>query len=229
MNWGAAVKMHCAALLCLISSLYAIIGVEPGGSVETVSRWARSKISKNLLPAESAARRLIVIYAFIKGIKDAKVAPRGSRGGPDKPIVRGGGKQRPPLFPLIDPRKTFDSKPRRPKGSGPRLSVIGWIDPVFEEEVELSAGDELNAAGLCRRLEALRLALMDLDKQAKRLRRIEAKRKQAPPGPGCVPPIRPGFPPGWRKRQTHDVDEILAECHRLVQRVLNVPESIDTS
>jgi len=28
-------------------------------------------------------------------------------------------------------------------------------------------------------------------------------------------PMRPGLPPGYRQRQKHEVDEVLAECHRL--------------
>jgi len=230
MNWDAAIKMHQQALLAMVSVMLELAGIVAGGSVETLPRWVRSKILNILRPSESATRRLILVYAFIKGIKMPRLAPRENRAGPLGPIKRGTG-QRPPPFQLIDPRKCFDKKPpRRAKGSGPRISIPGYSDPVFEEVVVISPEDELSAASLCRRLEALRLALLDLDKQARRMRRMEAKRKQAPPGPGCVPPLRPGTPPGFRRRQTHPVDEILAECHRLARYLMDRPvDKPDTS
>jgi hypothetical protein len=33
--------------------------------------------------------------------------------------------------------------------------------------------------------------------------------------------MRPGYPPGRRKRQIHEVDEILRNCHLLALRVLS--------
>ena len=82
----------------------------------------------------------------------------------------------------------------------------------------------VNAGPLCRRLFAIVDALEDLQGQAKRFARwrsrpIEERR------PRLSTPLRIGRPPGFRQRQTHEVDEILAECHWLAR---NVP-ALDTS
>ena len=93
--------------------------------------------------------------------------------------------------------------------------------PEVDETVE---DDTVNAGPLCRRLFAIIGALEDLPRQAKRLARwrarpIEERRPQ------LSTPLRVGRPPGHRQRQTHEVDEILAECHWLAR---NVP-ALDTS
>jgi hypothetical protein len=80
-------------------------------------------------------------------------------------------------------------------------------------------GDPLDATRLCARLHALKAALNDLDKQAKRLARWQARtdlrRKLPDPKPGRISPMRPGWPPGYRKRPFHEVDDVLRECHSL--------------
>ena len=35
------------------------------------------------------------------------------------------------------------------------------------------------------------------------------------PSPKFKSPLRPGHPPGHRKRQVHEVDEVLVDCHWL--------------
>ena len=83
----------------------------------------------------------------------------------------------------------------------------------------------MNAARLMRRMLALKLALEDIPAQALRLAREMAKRAKAPPGPGRVPPLRGGLPPGHRKRHIHEVDDLLETCHWLATR----REPADTS
>ena len=82
----------------------------------------------------------------------------------------------------------------------------------------LRTDDTVNAKPLCRRLAAIKRALEDLPRQARRFARwrarpIEARRPQ------LATPLRLGRPPGFRKRQTHEVDEILNECHWLARNV----------
>ena len=96
--------------------------------------------------------------------------------------------------------------------------------PPASEEADAVEDDTVNAGPLCRRLGAIKLALEDLPGQARRLARwrampIEARRPQ------LATPLRIGRPPGFRKRQTHEVDEILAECHWLARQV----PALDTS
>ena len=63
-------------------------------------------------------------------------------------------------------------------------------------------------------INALKSALDDLPRQAKRLARWRLRR-EAMPSPKFRSPLRPGRPPGHRKKPVHEVDEILAECHGL--------------
>ncbi len=72
----------------------------------------------------------------------------------------------------------------------------------------------MGAERLSRRLQALKLALDDLPRQAKRLVRWQVKRK-ASPDYKFLSPLRPGPPPGYRRKPVHEVDEVLIECDRL--------------
>jgi hypothetical protein len=72
----------------------------------------------------------------------------------------------------------------------------------------------VNAARLSRRLQILKRALEDLPRQARRMARWRVRR-EAMKAPKFKSPLRPGPPPGRRKRHIHEVDEILANCHWL--------------
>ena len=71
-----------------------------------------------------------------------------------------------------------------------------------------------SAQGLTRRLQALKSALEDLPRQAKRLARWEQRRKAAPDHK-FLSPLRAGRPPGYRRKPIHEVDEVLIECDDL--------------
>ena len=135
-------------------------------------------------------------------------------------------------FRLFDPRRRFDSgRPSRSPQPQPRIRFMGGgFDPripLFRQAQPVASApaapapkkdDTVNARPLCRRLAAIKGALEDLPRQARRLARwrarpIEARR------PRLSTPLRPGRPPGHRKRQTHEVDEILADCHWLARTV----------
>jgi hypothetical protein len=68
-----------------------------------------------------------------------------------------------------------------------------------------------SATRLHRRLQALKLALEDLPRQAKRLVRLQERRK-ALPWPKPTTPLRSGHPPGYRRKPIHEVDEVLVAC-----------------
>ena len=72
----------------------------------------------------------------------------------------------------------------------------------------------VNSERLSRRLQALKLALEDLPRQARRLARWRVRRENMP-SPKFRSPLRPGRPPGYRRKPVHLVDEVLAECHGL--------------
>ena len=77
-----------------------------------------------------------------------------------------------------------------------------------------SADGMVNGARLIRRLEALESALADLPRQAMRLARWRM-RQETSPNPSFKTPLRPGRPPGYRRRAVHEVDELLSECQWL--------------
>jgi hypothetical protein len=72
----------------------------------------------------------------------------------------------------------------------------------------------VNAARVIRRLEALEAALADIPRQAKRLARWRMREEKSE-NPSYKTPLRPGRPPGHRRRAVHLVDELLDECQWL--------------
>jgi hypothetical protein len=218
MDWARAIERNSEALIGIVAALFAMLGLEGGGMVERIPRQLHRAVLRVLRPAESAVRRLIVIAA--RGVV-AKPAP--ARPMPEGGIKTKGGARR-PAFPLFDPRKRF--APWRPKpipdNQRPRVWVLGDTPPgvvIFRPEdfgkpVPAPDDGRIDATRLGRRLDALKLALADLPRQARRLARWRAKRENAP-SLGSRAPMRPGRPPGYRKKPTHDVDEVLTECHAL--------------
>jgi hypothetical protein len=77
----------------------------------------------------------------------------------------------------------------------------------------------VNAERLSRRLQALKSALDDLPRQAMRLARWR-QRRQASPDHKFLSPLRPGHPPGYRRKPIHEIDEVLAECDFLACEAL---------
>ena len=132
--------------------------------------------------------------------------------------------ERRPAFQMIDPLKDFSNyvpflpeADAPPAGPIPRISVPGFLDPIFPPAKTFLLHDGTISAGhICRRLLALRDALDDLPGQARRLVRWQARQKLIPPGkPGRLSSLRPGFAPGLRRRQPREIDTILRECHSL--------------
>jgi len=219
------------ALLRVLGGLFVMAGMTADNSVvEKLPRHVRNAILRVLRPAESATRRLAAVKAreletvdYTAPAKRKRSVPSGKKRGP-----------RAPQFCLIDPRKDLPElhphrhqkkrKPRSQPSTEPQIQVRiagfdGQPDFIWSEPKSLPMpNDELNAGAICRRMVALKLALEDLPKQAKRYVREVAKRKAAPSGIKSIPPLRFGWPPGFRKRRIHEIDEILWECHCLERR-----------
>ena len=137
-----------------------------------------------------------------------------------------------PAFPILDPLKDpLRPPPRRRAKTMPMITCFEngyrpW-GPVPEIKPPMP-DDEMDARPLTRRLETLQRALADIDGYARKLARWRARRDfrcKRPDGelpaadPGRGPRwviLRPGWPPGYHKRQKHEIDEVLLECHRLV-------------
>jgi hypothetical protein len=143
-------------------------------------------------------------------------------------------------FPLFDPLKSFDP------------DSIWDADPSYQSSYNLTKSNSYpdattdptptDATHLAHRLNAILRALNDLPRQARRLKRWEFKRdamlnsltlrcsqseprRANPWRPTRFSPMRPGLPPGWRERRIHEIDEVLKECHRLANDLLNAPDS----
>mgnify|MGYP000132658237 CR=1 FL=1 len=294
-NWQKVIDKNRDALLRIVAALFDIAGLADTPESATLPRATRNYLLRILRPAESAARRLIVIAA--RGIAvEVKLLPasplRGGRRvaskarqsrvgvrtadrgdvspppgsaapsalrtvcfsdlpsrGRSKPKRSKSGIIYPPgyrapadgetptpataSFPLLDPLKRFDFTPRRRYATTvPRVRALADISlPVYMRTPEPPAwrppapDDEVEAGGVLRRLAALRRALGDIDGQARRLARWQARQDAGLIRAKRWSPMRPGWPPGRRKRPRYEVDDILADVHSLTLYALKAPDS----
>ncbi|MDP1700152.1 MAG: hypothetical protein Q8L53_04210 [Aestuariivirga sp.] len=229
LDWDLAVTRNSKALKAIIEVLFALLGLDGTGAAQRIPRSLHSAVLAVLRPAESAVRRLIVVAARNVVVK---LAP--SRPMPKGKVIGKGGGSRPPAFRLCDTRKDFpELRERRVRYSKypPRIlflrpeSRIDELWPRPQPKAAPVAPDGLApAARLHRRLQALKAALDDLPRQARRMARWH-QRRAAMPGPVYRSPLRPGPPPGHRKRKIHEVDEVLANCHWLAWEALKLDTS----
>jgi hypothetical protein len=179
-----------------------------------------------LRPAESALRRLIVVAA--RGLVVSATPSRSKPSGPVK--TKKGLAPRAPAFQLFDPQTRIMLPRRRtPPRPGPRIHMFNADNQLVTiwppsrpagkpaRAVPPSTDGLVNGARLIRRLEALEAALADLPRQARRLVRWRMRQEKAP-NPSFKSPLRPGRPPGHRRRAVHQVDELLSECQWLACR-----------
>ena len=222
-------------LLRLVAVLSFMLGLEEGGADEVPRRvWRR--IIRLLRPAESAARRLIVLAALGLRVDAPKPRTAKAKEGPS-PLEAAGllvirrnvdlglarfwrpedavapDKPAPafPAFALTDPPRRFDTR--------------AWdgLRPFPEEGFDFANGDEdVNARPLCRRLRSLKAALDDIEGHARRLARWTARQKRLPVTVRRFSPIRRGHPPGHFRRKTREIDDILSELHDLAAHAIRL-------
>ncbi len=191
-------------------------GENGGGHIAGTS--LRRAVLRILRPAESALRRLIVVVAAMLSQRARETTEQqGEIQLPDFSTFATYDTL--PAFQLIDPRKTFGEFSRPVAKGIPRIAVPGVFDPVPLKKPD----NTLQAVKLIRRIRKLQYALHTLPRQARRLNRLMARRANAEPGPRKVGPIRPGNPPGHRKRPREPVDDLLRECHWLAQECARQP------
>jgi hypothetical protein len=228
-NWDKAIARNREALLRIVAALFAMAGLAEGEIAATLPRHLCNHILRILRPAEAAVRRLVIVAA--RELVVVVVAPaRHKQATTPSTTTTTTTTSNPaavPALPLIDPLKRFDFRPRRRRAkSFPRISVIGVSEPrPIPEGWFPSPDDELDAAPIGRRLRMLKRALDDLDGHAKRFARWRARRDLGLNRSPRFNPMRPGRPPGYRKRVLHEVDEILRECHALAHDA----QRLDTS
>ncbi len=240
MDWPLAITRNQDALRRIIAALFVMVGAStaaltspglPGEAtreavrrgVFTLPRHIYAAVMLILRPAESAVRRLIVIAAHGLVVK-----PRAARPLPaGLAVFSAAGEFRVPAFCLFDPLKHFDlNNFDHSAGAIPHNSFSSFYDADVAPPQFSPADDPVDAAPLFTRLRALRHALNDLPRQARRLARWQARRvvllqSNLPFRPMRMSPIRPGPPPGRRLRSIHEVDDVLRECHGLARDLMN--------
>ncbi len=222
MDWANVIERNQAALIRIVAMLIAM--VERGsGSMEALHPPSLyHAVSRTLHPTESAVRRLIAIAA--RGIK---VKPALARPMPKGLVFagKGGGQM---AFQLFDTRQRFSRFKRRRTSATviPRIHVFADspLVPLFQprrptESPVPELNDSVDATRLGRRLAAVKMALDDLPRQAKRLVRWKARRDRMQK-PAFWSPFRPGPPPGHRKEPREEIDFVLRECHGLARDAL---------
>ena len=226
MDWDLAVKRNCEVLIEIVADLFAMLGLVGEATVSRLPWPTYRAVLRILRPAESALRRLIVVAARGLVVKPGSLRPRpvGAKG------IKKSGYRRSPSFQLFDPRTRIMLPRRRiPKRPGPRIHMFNadnelvTIWPPSRPAARLTStppkSDDgmVSAARLIRRLEALEGALADLPRQARRLVRWRMRQEKSQ-NPSFKSPLRPGRPPGYRRRAVHQVDELLSECQWLACR-----------
>ncbi len=181
----------------------------------TLPRHLYAAIMLILRPCESAIRRLIIIAArgLVLKARASRPIPAGLASfAADNP-------SRTPSFQLIDPLKQFDPD-LWDQNIDPAASMhkVLPFDGTFAHHQAQLAAQRINATLLFNRLRAMRHALNDLPRQARRLARWQARRDEilsskAPYKPTRMSPFRPGPPPGYRRKDIHPVDSVLKDVH----------------
>jgi hypothetical protein len=210
MDWARAVEINRVALTRIVAELLLMIGV-----------MSADKVLRLLRPAESALRRLIVIAA-----RGLVVKPSPQRTMPKGLVImrKGAGRL---TFPLFDSRKRFDFiKPENPLFVKVKTYESNPFNPFssFYGSRPAVPDRSLTPTQLSRRLAAVAHALETLPRQAKRLARWTARRKNLERSK-FNSPLRPGSPPGHRDKPTAEVDFVLQECHGLAWDVLREDSS----
>jgi hypothetical protein len=237
--------------LAVVAELFAMVGLIEGGMVERLAKPLYRKVHRILCSAESAVRRLIIAAA-----RDIVVEPRPQRPAPAVPKSSSESKaksqgtdsregtakrNRGLLFNLFDrPRRKdwgFPGRRRTRRKVEPRVHSFDFDPriPAFLRSQAAPApiankagavdGGTVRAIRLCRRILAMKAALEDIRRHALRYARWEAKPVEQR-RPRRASPFRLGRPPGWRIKPTHEVDELLKNCHWLAR---NAEPQLDTS
>ncbi len=213
MDWDRAIDINKAALTRIVAALVALLG-----DTKLLPQPVYRAIVRVLHPAESAVRRLIVVAA--RGLVVPLPSPRTM---PPGLVFASKGTGRCLAFQLFDTRKTFRDEDQSPAQSGPRIRTVGDPDPrsLFLAMFPLQRMKrEAETLRLSRRLEAVKRALANLSREAKRMAQWRARRATLK-GHVFTTPLRPGPPPGRRKNGKDEIDSVLRECHSLAWDVLS--------
>lgn len=236
MDWTLALKRNQDILRRSVAWLFKWLALEVGGSVDELPLHQKRTVYFVLRPAESALRRLVYAAMLALSITAPPAAERAVASGRTHKKAGAAKRERRFLFRLTDPRPPLDLEPNKPNvvaGPGPSITDLwcpnslaqrqAWFaeQQAYQERLKRLQEASLSAKGLCRRLNAMIGALDDLEGQALRMARLEArmKRRFERCGTPHVRPIGRGRPPGFRRLpeyRRHEVDDALKDCHQLV-------------
>ncbi len=207
----ASINAERTALARIVAGLFAMLGFGNGIAPQRIARAAHRATALVLRPAESAVRRLIYLMSLSITAKPAIT----KRPMPAN-LSRKGESEARPCFRLFDPPLRLLRKAKT-TCAAPRISFFGDGDArtidLGRKPGKTPEGDGLIAsAKILRRLEAVRQALDDLPRQARRLKRALQRRSKVP-SLKMQGVMRPGHPPGHRKKPLHEADEVLRRCH----------------
>ena len=237
---------HYRTLLArMLAALWLRLGVDAGGvdaggvqaagdmpaaGPATVTRRVHRAVLRALRPLEAAIRRVI----FTRSRELVVDVPPPRSAGTGKARAKGKARTAPgrlPAFALLDTRQRFaPARRRRHRGPVPRIICLGpgplYMPPAEPVRPEPQPGDPVPARALCRRLAVLQGALADLEGQALRMARHEARRKSAAHAARhkrvALSPLRPGAPPGHIRNKYRRAPEhkVLCEGHSMALRTL---------
>ena len=223
MDWDHAIKRNSEVLAGIVETLFVMLGLVGEATASRLPWPTYRAVLRVLRPAESALRRLIVVAA--RGLVVKPMVSRPRKAGAVKPRKKG--VLLVPSFQLFDPqpRIVLPRRKRTPRAvprihffntDGEFITIGPPIRPAKASTPARakSADGMVNAARVIRRFEALDAALADLPRQAKRLVRWRMREEKSE-NPSFKTPLRPGRPPGSRRRDVHQVDELLSECQWL--------------
>lgn len=251
MDWELVIDRNTKALRRIVGALVAMAGLggRPDGEGAgarpvpekpvTLPRRLHRAVLRLLRPAESAARRLLVVVArdvtvslpprrwprplplanpavnLLRGLGIAVVVPAGMHLSRPRLVAA----PRAHRFALADrPRRPVPPSPRGVAAhAAPRLSVPGRSQRRLLPPPP-TPDDPLDATRLRSRLRALSSLLADLPGEALRLARWRARRVRA--AARRLSPLRPGRPPGSLRRPRHEVHEVLADLHYFAREAL---------
>ena len=246
MDWNRAVERNSEALGKIVAALFAMLSAaafsplprggrgasrsevereshgDAGAALFTLPRHIYAAIMLVLRPAESAVRRIILMAA--KGLvlkpRNSRPLPAGFGG------FAGAGDANTPAFCLIDPLKHFPLD-AFDNNALPHFVFHSGSEAEFQAPAHVPPDGPIDAAQLFTRLRAIRAALADIPRQARRLARWQARRNLLRKAGRCtrVSIFRPGLPPGWRERRIHEIDDVLRECHGLARDLMNRPDT----
>jgi len=238
-------RLHCAVLRILRpaeSATRRLVIVAARGLVVELPPSRPPKPRPDLKATHAAMRRLGL--AVVLSAADIARAAADRRAAARHAVLRAA---RPPVLPLFDPpRYPFRVRRRTvPPHAAPRILSFDGAAP-HRLPPPPSPGDRVDATRLGRRIAALARALDDLPGHAMRFARWKARRDRDPgfspvhgeggprSGGGCAAatgrrrrlwPLKVGRAPGFIRRSTHEVQEVLKDMQYFAREALKAPDT----